>query len=60
MKCFPELMAVTKLEGVPWVLPTLLLITIYKTFIKPHIDYGDVAFGQASNNSFHQRLEPIQ
>ena len=33
---------------------------MYKTFIKPHIDYGDVAFGQASNNSFHQRLEPIQ
>ena len=31
------------------------LITICKAFIRPHLDYGDVIFGQAFNNFFHQR-----
>ena len=42
------------------VLPRPSLITIYKAFIRPHIDYGDVIFDQALNNSFHQRLESIE
>ena len=42
------------------VLPRPFLITIYKAFIRPHLDYGDVIFDQAFNNSFHQRLESIQ
>ena len=42
------------------VLPRPPLITIYKAFIRPHLDYGDVIFDQAFNNSFHQRLESIQ
>ena len=35
------------------------LIIIYKAFIRPHLDYRDVVFDQAFNNSFHQRLESI-
>ena len=35
-------------------------VTIYKDFIRFHLDYGDVIFNQAFNNSFHQRLESIQ
>ena len=31
------------------------LITIYKTFVRPHLDYGEVIYGRASNESFHQR-----
>ena len=42
------------------VLPRPSLITIYKAFIRPHLDYGDVIFSQAFDNSFHQRLESIQ
>ena len=42
------------------VLPRPFLITIYKAFIRPHLDYGDVIFDQAFNNSIHQRLESIQ
>ena len=42
------------------VLPRPSLITIYKAFIRPHIDYGDVIFDQAFNNPFHQRLESVQ
>ena len=42
------------------VLPRPSLITIYKAFIRTHLDHGDVAFDQAFNNSFHQGLESIQ
>ena len=29
-------------------------------FIRPHLDYDNVVFDQAFNNSFYQRLESIQ
>ena len=36
------------------------LITIYKSFVRPHLDYGDVIFDKAYNNFFQQRLESFQ
>ena len=42
------------------ILPRHSLITIYKTFIRPHLGYGDVIYDRAFNESFHQRLESIQ
>ena len=42
------------------ILPKHSLITIYKTFIKPHRDYGDVIYDVTFNESFHQCLESIQ
>ena len=41
-------------------LPRAALITIYKAFIRPHLDYGDILYDQAYNMSFHQKLESIQ
>ena len=41
-------------------LPRLPLITINKSFIRPHLDYGDVIYDQAYNFSFHQKLESVQ
>ena len=41
-------------------LPRSSLITIYKSFVKPHLDYGDVIFDKAYSNSFQQRLESLQ
>ena len=35
------------------ILPRHSLITIYKIFIWPHIDYGDVIYYHAFNESFH-------
>ena len=35
--------------------PRHFLITIYKTFVRPHLDYGEVIYGRASNESFDQR-----
>ena len=36
------------------------LLIVYKSFIKPHMDYGDIIYDQASNASFHRKLESIQ
>ena len=41
-------------------LPRQALVTIYKAFIRPHLDYGDVIYDQAFNNSFHAKMESIQ
>ena len=41
-------------------LPRAALITLYKSFIKPYLDYGDSIYGQAFNSSFHEKLESIQ
>ena len=36
---------------------TKTVIAIYKVFVTQHIDYGDVLYDQAFNNSFHKKLE---
>ena len=41
-------------------LPRSTLLTIYKAFIRPHLDYGDTIYYQADNDSFHQKLESVQ
>ena len=41
-------------------LPTLPLLTIYKSFVRPHLDYRDIICDQAYNVSFHQKLESTQ
>ena len=42
------------------ILPRGPLLTIYKSFVRPHLDYDDVIYDQHHNNSFHQKLESIQ
>ena len=42
------------------ILPRESPLTIYKSFVRPHLDYGDVIYDQQYNNSFHQKLESIQ
>ena len=41
-------------------LPRRTLINIYKAFILPRLDYGDVLYDRALNNSFREKLESIQ
>ena len=36
------------------------LLTIYKSFVRPHLHYGDVIYDKHYNNSFHQKLDSIQ
>ena len=40
------------------ILPRQSIITIYKLFIRPHLDYGDIVYDRAFNESFHN-LESI-
>ena len=42
------------------ILPREPLLTIYKSFVRPHLDYCDVIYDQHYKNSFHQKLELIQ
>ena len=41
-------------------LPRSALNTIYKAFVRPYLDYGDILYDQAYNMSFHHKLESIQ
>ena len=41
-------------------LPRQSLLTIYKSFIRPHLDYGDVIYDQPHNETFCIKLESVQ
>ena len=41
-------------------LPRKSLLTIYKSFIRPNLDYDDIIYDQSYHISFHQRLESLQ
>ena len=41
-------------------LPRPALITLYKSLIRPYLDFGDIIHEQAFNSSFHEKLESIQ
>ena len=42
------------------ILPGAALVTILKTFVRRHPDYGDVLYDQAFNSAFQNKLESIQ
>ena len=42
------------------ILPRSALLTIYKCFVRTHLDYGDIIYGEAFNNSFHQKIESLK
>ena len=42
------------------VIPRAALLTIYKCFLRPHLDYGDVIYDSAFNESFQNKLESVQ
>ena len=41
------------------ILPRKSLVTIYKWFVRPHLDYDDIIYDQIFNESFHQWIESI-
>ena len=42
------------------ILPRSALLTIYKCFVRTHVDYVDIIYDQAFNNSFHKKNESLQ
>ena len=41
-------------------LPRDSLVTIYKSFGRPHLDYGDIIYDCPGNATFSEKLESIQ
>ena len=41
-------------------LPGHSLFTIYKSFVRPYLDYGDILYDQPNNKSFCQKIETVQ
>ena len=41
-------------------LPRQSLVTVYKAFLRPHHDYGNIIYDQTYNDSFHQKIQLIQ
>ena len=42
------------------ILPRSALLTIYKCFVRTHLDYSNIFYDQAFNSSFHQKIESVQ
>ena len=42
------------------ILPRSALVTIYRSFIRPPIDYGDVIYDQPENESFSSKVKLVQ
>ena len=41
-------------------LPRQSLLTTYKSFIRPHLDYGDVVYDEPDNETFCSKRESVQ
>ena len=52
--------SISVIKKINIILPRSSLITIYKLFIRPHLDYGDVIYDQPSNNGLSEKIESIQ
>ena len=40
--------------------PTNALLRIYKSFIRPHLDYADIIYDKPNNVSFKNKIENVQ
>ena len=40
-------------------LPRSSLLTIYKSFVRPHLDYGDVIYDQPNNTTLSDKIESV-
>ena len=48
------------LRKVRLVLPRSSLLIIYKSFVRLHLDDGDIMYEQAYNTTFHEKMEAVQ
>ena len=56
-KAYKGIAVLRKLQNI---IPRNYLLTIYKSFIRPHLDYSDIIYHQPNNGSFCQKIESIQ
>ena len=43
-----------------FLLPRSCLLTIYKSFVRPHLDYGNVIYDQPNNSRLSDKIESVQ
>ena len=48
------------MERLSVVLSRRSLITIYKSFVRPNLDYGDIIYDKPFNESFKRNIEMVQ
>ena len=41
-------------------LPQKALLTIYKSIIRPHLDYGNILYDKPNNENFQDKTEKVQ
>ena len=51
---------ISMIKKLRYSLPLKSLITIYKVFLRPLIDYGDIIYDQPHNESFCEKIESVQ
>ena len=51
---------ISVLKKLRYSLPRKSLLTIYKAFLRPLVDYGDIIYDQPQNESFCDKLESVQ
>ena len=42
------------------ILPRSALLTIYRSFVRPDLDYGDLIYDQPENELFSSKIESVQ
>ena len=42
------------------ILPRNALLTMYKSFFRPYLDYSDIVYHQANNQSFSNKMKAVQ
>ena len=42
------------------ILPRNALLTIYESFVRPHLDYGDIVYDQPNNQRFLKKIKAVQ
>ena len=48
------------IKKLSYYLPRSSLVTIYKMFVRPHLDYADIIYDRPNNKLFKSKLESIQ
>ena len=56
-KCYRMIGIIKRL---PVGVPRKALLTIYKSYIRPHLDYGDILYDKPEDQNFRNKLEKVQ
>ena len=52
--------SINLLQKLNLTLPRFSLLIIYKSFIRPHLDYGHIVYDQPNNSSLSEKIESLQ